>query len=102
METPSSQAVNGAPVGASERPIRRAEIGRGVNAAAESARIAGNRGPDVSVLAAAQTYTVQEVLARVLASGIRQEEAAEKTNALLTRIAVALESAPQNGKPRGA
>jgi hypothetical protein len=75
------------------RPIRRAEIGRGVDAAAEALRLAKNRAPDVAILSSVQSFTVQEGLARVVASGIRQEE-------LLTRIAVALESSAV--KPKGA
>lgn len=77
------------------RPVRRAEIGQGVNAATEALRLSRNRAADVSVLANGHAFTVQEALARLLAASLRQEE-------LLSRIAAALESAPQNGKPRGA
>lgn len=81
--------------GPESRPVRRAEIGQGVNAGVEALRLAKNRAADVSVLANGHAFTVQEALSRLLAASLRQEE-------LLSRIAVALESAPQNGKPRGA
>ena len=83
-----------------EKPVRRADYGRGMDAKAESIRLAGNRQPDVSVLSSGQSFTVQEALARILAGGIRQEALLETQNALLLRIATALESQP--GKPRGA
>jgi hypothetical protein len=70
-----------------------------VDSKAESIRLADNRQPDVSVLSSGQSFTVQEALARVLATGIRQERLLETQNALLARIASALET-PQ-GKPRG-
>lgn len=83
-----------------DRPVRRAEIGQGVNAAGEALRLARNRTSDVAVLSNGHAFTVQEALACVLAAELRNED-------LLTRIAVALEAgaaspSPQNGKPRGA